>query len=122
VVGTLCGRFLAPRLPMGCRDDQCTRLQVLIATRIGATVSGSPKRFDRLLSGRSTAFIIMEGCSKYCSTSFLYARGEEGGRPLIDVLAEYIHRTACAEITLLGQNVNSYRVRPTAAPADRYDE
>jgi tRNA-2-methylthio-N6-dimethylallyladenosine synthase len=75
------------------------------------------EKFDHLPPARvegATAFVsIMEGCSKYCSFCVVpYTRGEEVSRPLDSVLAEI---TALAdqgvrEVTLLGQNVNAYRV------------
>ena len=55
---------------------------------------------------------IMEGCSKYCSYCVVpYTRGEEFSRPFDDVLAEAVHlaQQGVREITLLGQNVNSYQ-------------
>ena len=60
----------------------------------------------------ATAFVsVMEGCSKYCSYCVVpYTRGEEISRPLMDVLVECAHLASqgVKEITLLGQNVNSY--------------
>ncbi|CAO0821702.1 hypothetical protein DFAR_2570013 [Desulfarculales bacterium] len=54
----------------------------------------------------------MEGCDNYCSYCVVpYVRGREFSRPAAEILAEVTALTAAGtrEITLLGQNVNSYR-------------
>ena len=83
------------------------------------------EKFDNLPPPRATgatAFVsIMEGCSKYCSFCVVpYTRGEEVSRPLAGVLAEVSQLAAngCREVTLLGQNVNAYRVRHGDAEVD----
>ncbi len=54
---------------------------------------------------------VMKGCDKYCSYCIVpFVRGREVSRPLADVIGE-IERLALGgtkEITLLGQNINSY--------------
>ncbi len=75
------------------------------------------EKFDHLPPPQvkgATAFVsIMEGCSKYCSFCVVpYTRGEEVSRPLDDVLVEVadLASQGVKEVTLLGQNVNAYRI------------
>ncbi len=75
------------------------------------------EKFDHLPPARvegATAFVsIMEGCSKYCTFCVVpYTRGEEVSRSFDSVLAEVAELAlqGVREITLLGQNVNAYRV------------
>ena len=83
------------------------------------------EKFDHLPPPRAegaTAFLsIMEGCSKYCSFCVVpYTRGEEVSRSFEDILTEAIQLASqgIKEITLLGQNVNSYRHEYEGKEAD----
>ncbi len=83
------------------------------------------EKFDHLPPPRvegATAFLsIMEGCSKYCSFCVVpYTRGEEVSRPFDAILLEAVQlaEQGVKEITLLGQNVNSYRTDYEGLEAD----
>ena len=83
------------------------------------------EKFDHLppprVEGASAFLSIMEGCSKYCSFCVVpFTRGEEVSRPFADILTEAVQLAAqgVKEITLLGQNVNAYRVDYDGVEAD----
>ena len=72
----------------------------------------SPINCSGYFRDQTSGFIsIMEGCNNFCSYCIVpYVRGREYFRPPGDILeeAEHLLSEGIREITLLGQNVNSY--------------
>ncbi|MDD5593609.1 MAG: tRNA (N6-isopentenyl adenosine(37)-C2)-methylthiotransferase MiaB [Candidatus Margulisbacteria bacterium] len=67
---------------------------------------------QRVRAEGSTFVNIAHGCDNYCSYCVVpYVRGRETSRPMDEVLAEIkgLMEKGAGDITLLGQNVNSYK-------------
>ena len=82
------------------------------------------EKFDHLppprVEGGAAFLSIMEGCSKYCTFCVVpFTRGDEVSRPFEDILIEAVQLAGqgVKEITLLGQNVNSYRSETASGEA-----
>jgi tRNA-2-methylthio-N6-dimethylallyladenosine synthase len=63
---------------------------------------------------------IMRGCNNFCSYCIVpYVRGRERSRPVDEIVSDVINAAhkGIKDITLLGQNVNSYHWQDTNFPA-----
>lgn len=95
----------------------------ILENQIGTTKKkkGSYLSLPPKYTQTQSAFVpIMTGCNNFCSYCVVpYARGLEKSRPPEEIFKEIkkLDFESCREITLLGQNVNSYFYKKTDFPS-----
>lgn len=103
------GTYGAENLPKMILDVLSDRKRVFCLDRTGDTIS---ENVYRLRSDNIKASVpIMYGCNNFCSYCIVpYVRGRERSRETEPVVQEVesLVKNGCKEVTLLGQNVNSY--------------
>ena len=102
------------------RIEDCVKLPKILEN-IFAGFSANPCNYeddsyfkiDPNVRNKFQVFVpIMQGCDKFCSYCIVpHTRGREISRPMDEVFAECqtLVKNGAREITLLGQNVNSYK-------------
>ena len=76
--------------------------------------------YNGYLKGKVKSFLkIMEGCNNFCTYCIVpFVRGREASLPAEDIInkSKYLVSQGIQEITLIGQNVNSYNTKNNALP------
>jgi tRNA-2-methylthio-N6-dimethylallyladenosine synthase len=84
----------------------------IVRTPRDARTTYSITRHPRAQDGPCAFLTIMQGCDKFCTFCIVpFTRGRERSKPLAEVLAEArrLVERGVRQITLLGQNVNSWQ-------------
>ncbi len=105
----VCGTGNESDLPEIINDILENRCQIVAADKIN---SKKPELFPAHREGEFKTFVsIGEGCDNFCSYCIVpYVRGRERSRDAKDIIREVkdLASRGFKEVTLLGQNVNSY--------------
>ena len=109
-VDIIFGTHTTHKLPEDLYNVICNRKKIMDILDIdGEIIEGLPiKRNDNI----KASVTIMNGCNNFCSFCIVpYVRGRERSRDPQDIINEIeeLGKQGYKEVTLLGQNVNSYK-------------
>lgn len=108
------GTHAIPRLPQLIQRIAATRCRV-VDVEIAPTIEPDDFTTGQPLTSDVSAFVtIMRGCDNYCTYCVVpHVRGRESSRAPEDIVTEIEHLVShgVREVTLLGQNVNSYGLK-----------
>ncbi|MDA1297344.1 MAG: tRNA (N6-isopentenyl adenosine(37)-C2)-methylthiotransferase MiaB [Chloroflexi bacterium] len=116
-----------PQVDVWARPQEFQPIVDIVGARTGLSTEGCLANLTPHLPDVSTFVPIVHGCDKFCTFCIIpYRRGREMSRPvaeLVDEVTRLIGR-GVKEVTLLGQNVDSYGhdLRPRVDLADLMEE
>lgn len=120
ILDIVCGPGNESDLPELVRDVLENRCSTVAVDRIDEK---RQELFPKYRENKFKAFVsIGEGCDNYCSYCIVpYVRGKERSRDAKDIVKEVkgLAERGFKEVTLLGQNVNSYQVASSQGPVAR---
>ncbi|MBI4339900.1 MAG: tRNA (N6-isopentenyl adenosine(37)-C2)-methylthiotransferase MiaB [Chloroflexi bacterium] len=100
-----------PYVDVFMRPQEYRPLLQLLGERMGVDAEGCLSTLAPPRPGVAAFVPIIHGCDKFCTFCIIpYRRGREVSRPLADIVreAELLAGRGVREVTLLGQNVDSY--------------
>jgi tRNA-2-methylthio-N6-dimethylallyladenosine synthase len=101
------------KLPEILQRIEADRVRVVETAWVDSEDYVFPRADPNTSKGKATEFVtVMKGCDNVCSFCVVpHTRGREVSRPVAEVLLEVASLTTVGvrEVTLVGQNVNSYR-------------
>ncbi len=120
VLDIVCGPGNESDLPRMIKDVLKDRCSMVAVDKVD---DKRPELFPSYRENKFKAFVsIGEGCDNYCSYCIVpYVRGRERSRDIEDIVREVndLAGRGYKEVTLLGQNVNSYKGSRVQGPGSR---
>ncbi|MBI4203119.1 MAG: tRNA (N6-isopentenyl adenosine(37)-C2)-methylthiotransferase MiaB [Chloroflexi bacterium] len=100
-----------PYVDVFMRPQEYKPLLSLLGDRLGVDAEGCLSTLTPPNAGVTAYIPIIHGCDKFCTFCIIpYRRGREVSRPIADIVreSELLAARGVREVTLLGQNVDSY--------------
>jgi tRNA-2-methylthio-N6-dimethylallyladenosine synthase len=116
------GTHAIVRLPRLIQRIAATRCRIVDVALAEAVAPGDFVHTPSVPSDVAAFVTIMRGCDNYCTYCVVpHVRGRESSRSPEEILAEIRHLVAhgVREVTLLGQNVNSYGIKERLCTFDQ---